>query len=68
MALTLRVAGERWRTHLRQMADAHPGLVPVAKGNGYGFGVGRLARRADWLGVDMVAVGSYEEAPAVTWR
>lgn len=46
----------------------HAGLVPVAKGNGYGFGVGRLARRAGWLGVDMVAVGSYDEVPEVTSR
>ncbi len=68
MALSLIVEGERWRAHLRTVSAAQPGLVPVAKGNGYGFGVGRLARRADWLGVDTMAVGSYEEAPAVTSR
>ena len=27
-------------------AEATPGLVPVAKGNGYGFTLGRLARKA----------------------
>jgi len=68
VALTLRVDGDRWRAYLRAVADAHPGLVPVAKGNGYGFEVGRLARRSAWLGVDTVAVGSYEEAPEVTSR
>ena len=37
MPLTLTVDGSRWRAHLRSYRDAHPGLVPVAKGNGYGF-------------------------------
>ena len=50
MSLTLTVDGDRWRRHLRAVADRTPGLVPVAKGNGYGFGLGRLARKADWLG------------------
>ena len=49
MSLQLTVDGERWRAHLRRVADAQPGLVPVAKGNGYGFGLGRLARKAEWL-------------------
>lgn len=73
MTLTLTVDGERWRAHLRSYADTHPGLVPVAKGNGYGFTLGRLARRAQWLhdqglGVDTLAVGTYEELPEVASR
>ncbi len=52
MPLTLYVDGPRWREHLAATAATNPGLVPVAKGNGYGFTVGRLARRAEWLGVD----------------
>ena len=73
MALTLLVDGERWRTHLRSVAEAEPGLVPVTKGNGYGFTLGRLARKAQWLrdqglGVDTVAVGTYEELPEVASR
>jgi alanine racemase len=68
MALTLTVDGDRWRTHLRRVADATPGLVPVAKGNGYGFSLGRLARKAGWLGVDTLAVGTYEELPEVATR
>ena len=68
MPLQLTVDGERWRAHLRQVADAQPGLVPVAKGNGYGFGLGRLARKADWLGVEALAVGTYEELPEVADR
>lgn len=65
MPLTLYVDGGRWRTHLQQVRDTHPGIVPVIKGNGYGFGVGRLAERAAWLGVDTVAVGMYQEITPV---
>jgi alanine racemase len=68
VSLTLTVDGDRWRTHLRAVADATPGLVPVAKGNGYGFTPARLARRAAWLGVDTLAVGTYEELPEVATR
>ena len=31
MSLTLNVDGGRWRAHLRAMAEANPGLVPVAR-------------------------------------
>ena len=68
MSLTLTVDGDRWRGHLRGVADATPGLVPVIKGNGYGFGLGRLARKAGWLGADTIAVGTYEELPEVAQR
>ena len=68
MSLTLTVDGERWRSHLRGVAERTPGLVPVVKGNGYGFTPGRLARRSQWLGVDTIAVGTYEELPEVADR
>jgi alanine racemase len=68
MPLTLHVDGPRWRDHLRAVVDTTPGLVPVAKGNGYGFTVASLARRADWLGVDTVAVGTYCEIAQVDKR
>jgi alanine racemase len=77
MSLTLTVDGDRWRTHLREVAAAYPGLVPVAKGNGYGLGLGRLARKTQWLAdhhgggapaVDTLAVGTYHELPEVTQR
>ena len=66
MTLLLRVDGDRWRAHLRDFAAGRPGLVPVVKGNGYGFGNGRLARRVEWLaglglGGDALAVGTYDE-------
>ncbi|WP_122819143.1 alanine racemase [Nocardioides pantholopis] len=78
MSLTLSVDGERWRAHLRAVAAANPGLVPVAKGNGYGFTVGRLARKAQWLhdqglhdptaGAPTLAVGTYDELEHVAHR
>ena len=61
MPLTLYVDGDRWRAHLTTVRDARPGIVPVIKGNGYGFGLERLAERAEWLGVDTVAAGMYQE-------
>ena len=66
MALTLYVDGDRWRAHLQAVRDAHPGIVPVIKGNGYGFGVARLGELSTWLGVDTVAVGTYAEVPEVS--
>jgi alanine racemase len=68
MGLTLTVDGDRWRAHLRAFAEAHPGLTPVAKGNGYGLTLGRLARKTQWLGADTLAVGTYEELPHVASR
>lgn len=73
MTLTLTVDGPRWRTHLETVAAAHPGIVPVAKGNGYGFTLGRLARRSQWLAergheVTTLAVGTYDELPEVAQR
>lgn len=68
MPLSLYVDGPRWREHLSAVSAAQPGLVPVAKGNGYGFGVGRLARRAEWIGTGTMAVGTYPEVAEVERR
>jgi alanine racemase len=68
MSLVMKVDGDRWREHLRAVAASSPGLIPVAKGNGYGFGVGRLARRAEWLGAKTLAVGTYDELDEATSR
>jgi hypothetical protein len=68
MSLALRVDAERWRAHLRATVEAMPAgtaLVPVIKGNGYGFGNQVLAAEAARLGVRAVAVGTYAELPAV---
>jgi len=63
--LILDVDAAAWRAHLQQVAEATPGLVPVAKGNGYGFGLGVLAAEAERLGSDAVAVGVADEVAAV---
>src|SRR6476646_4551619 len=60
MSLTLTVDGERWRSHLREVAAANPGLAP-------------LARKTQWLhdqglGGDTLAVGTYDELPHVAGR
>ncbi|MGH8825056.1 MAG: alanine racemase [Jiangellaceae bacterium] len=66
MPLTLQVDSERWRGHLWAYAAGLTGIVPVTKGNGYGFGNPVLAAEAASLGVDTLAVGTYEEVAAVT--
>src|SRR5918998_552667 len=61
----LRLDRERWREHLGVVMRSAPGLVPVIKGNGYGFGRARLATEAAALGVDTVAVGVAKEVKRV---
>jgi len=68
MSLVLHVNGARWRAHLRDVHVARPELVPVVKGNGYGFGLARLARRCAWLEVDAVAAGTYDELAEIAPR
>lgn len=63
--LTLHLDAERWRRHLRSEAEGTPGLVPVIKGNGYGFGLARLAAESAVLGVDSIAVGVADEVEQV---
>lgn len=65
MAFDLEIRAADWRSHLASVRAAHPGLVPVIKGNGYGLGRQRLAGESLRLGVDMVAVGTYEEAASM---
>lgn len=63
--VTLRLDGDRWRTHLQTVVGATPGIVPVAKGNGYGYGLTRLAEESQALGADTLAVGTASEVAAV---
>lgn len=81
MTFTLHVDGPAWRQHTASVRDtlreairngeqrARLGdLVPVAKGNGYGLGLVRLADEATRLGVDRLAVGTVFEVPVVASR
>jgi alanine racemase len=56
--LTIRTAP--WRAHVARVVNAVDGLVPVVKGNGYGFGRLALARLAAEF-CDTVAVGTIHE-------
>lgn len=56
--LTVRTA--LWRSHVAQVVNDVDGLVPVVKGNGYGFGRVALARLAAEF-TDTVAVGTVYE-------
>lgn len=65
MSLSLYVDRARFRGNQHLTLGRAPTLVPVAKGNGYGLGNARLADEARRLGVDTLAVGTYDEIAAV---
>lgn len=63
MTFTLHVDGARWRAGMKGVLTSRPGLVPVVKGNGYGFGRDLLCAESARLGVPTIAVGTYVEVP-----
>ncbi|MCC5032345.1 alanine racemase [Streptomyces sp. WAC 00631] len=65
MALTLYVDTARWRAHQQSVLQQFPGMVPVCKGNGYGFGHERLAEEVTRFRSDMLAVGTTYEAARI---
>ena len=69
MSFVITIDTPRWRAHQDRVRDARAaagaGLVPVAKGNGYGVGNVRLAAETVRLGLPAVAVGTVYEAAAV---
>ncbi|WP_130864577.1 alanine racemase [Acidipropionibacterium timonense] len=65
MSFVMHVAADRWRAHQDAVAAADPDLVPVVKGNGYGFGRGRLAAEVIRMGLDTLAVGTAGEVTVV---
>ena len=65
-SLTLHVDGERWRHHISHYVARHQGdLVPVIKGNGYGFGIPTLARESEGFSAECVACYNAEEAAII---
>ena len=60
MTLRLTVRESAWRAHVAETAAAFPGLVPVVKGNGYGFGRTTLAAEALKIS-PTIAVGTVHE-------
>jgi alanine racemase len=53
-----------WRAHVARVASTVDGLIPVVKGNGYGFGRAWLTAVAAEF-ADLVAVGTVHELDAV---
>lgn len=62
MTVRLTVRTAVWRAHVARVAHRVEGLVPVVKGNGYGFGRATLAQLATEL-ADTLAVGTVHELP-----
>lgn len=64
--LTLHIDAERWRHHISHYVARYQGdLVPVIKGNGYGFGIPTLAREAKTFEAETIACYSAEEAAVI---
>lgn len=64
MTLRLRVTSATWHDRVAQVADAYGELIPVVKGNGYGFGLQTLMPHAAAIS-PIIAVGSVFEVHAV---
>jgi alanine racemase len=64
MTVRLTVREAEWRAHVASMVASVDGLVPVVKGNGYGFGRSRLLGEAAAF-ADHVCVGSVHELDGV---
>ena len=62
MTLRLHVDGDRWHAHLRGFGEREPEVIPVVKGNGYGFGFERLLAEPGPNHWGDIAVGTYAEA------
>jgi len=60
VTIRMTVQRERWWQHAAQVASTTPGLVPVVKGNGYGFSRAGLASIAVELS-PLIAVGTVHE-------
>lgn len=60
VTIRLAVHEAKWLAHVQSVARAHPGLVPVVKGNGYGFRRWNLMPLAGQLATE-VAVGTVFE-------
>ncbi len=61
MSLKLHIDTAKWRSSQQAFFNSVPGVVPVAKGNGYGFSIEVLAGEAVRLGADTLAVGVADE-------
>ena len=65
MSFYLELDKENFRKHLTTTKRDFENLIPVIKGNGYGFGIEHLAKEANDLNCDVICVGTIFEAAAV---
>jgi alanine racemase len=65
MTLTLYVDRAAWKANVRDGVNTYGDVLAVVKGNGYGFGLTRLAARAVDLGLRRLAVGTVHELAAL---
>jgi alanine racemase len=65
VSLVLRVDKKAWDARVDRLRAEFPGFVPVAKGNGYGWGMARAATAAQEAGFGCLAVGLPTEIPLV---
>ena len=68
MTVVLTVDQGAWHGHIARVASivGDDALIPVVKGNGYGFGRSWLARHAVAGGAATIAVGTVHELPEAT--
>ena len=59
--MQLNVDSAAWRSHVSETAKNLGDLIPVVKGNGYGFGRAKLIEHAQKISHD-IAVGTIFEA------
>jgi len=65
MALTLHVQRDAWRAMVDGVFASYAELIPVVKGNGYGFGRAWLAEQSVARGARRLAVGTVFELPGL---
>lgn len=70
VTLSLIVVEDRWRSHVDQVLSESERVVPVIKGNGYGFGrpclIAELAGRAPYVAVGTVHELNHDTTSALT--
>ncbi len=68
MSLTLTVDGDHWRTHLRPWSATIPVWCRWPRATATASAWAGSPARPTWLGVDTLAVGTYDELPEVSSR
>lgn len=65
MTLLLEVDNNKFKTHQKSVLKDFPNLIPVIKGNGYGFGLENLVNEVKALNLATIAVGTVYEAQTI---